>query len=267
MTETGPDATHPTEAESTTPLPAATIVLVRDGDEGLEVLVLQKAAGKHFAGGALVFPGGKSDAPDEAYARDFLDAGDAFATLKVTAVREMFEETGILLARRPGAKEPLDAAEVAELFDAGSERPVLDVVRAAGLELATDTLERFAHWITPPSRSKRFDTHFFVAPAPAGQTQVTVDGYEIVEFAWRRPQDILAEVHAGRLKLVLPTMMNLIKLSHWADVQALMAHTRLEEIVCVRPKRVETPDGQQIVIPEEAGYGVTTIPKAFLRSA
>lgn len=265
MTE--PNLPHPTEEESTTPLPAATIVLVRDGDDGLEVLVLQKAAGKHFAGGALVFPGGKSDLSDEAYARDFLAADDVHATLKVAAVREMFEETGILLARRPGAKAPLDAFEVAELVAADPERPVLEIARQAGLELATDTLERFAHWITPPSRAKRFDTHFFVAPAPAGQAEVTVDGYEIVHAAWRRPQDILEEVHAGRLKLVLPTMMNLIKLAHWADVQALMVHTRLEEVVCVRPKRVDTPEGQQIVIPEEAGYGVTTIPSRFLRSA
>jgi 8-oxo-dGTP pyrophosphatase MutT (NUDIX family) len=267
MTETEPPTQHPTEAESTTPLLAATIVLVRDGAEGLEVLVLQKAAGKHFAGGALVFPGGKSDDADAAYARDFGEADDAHATLKVTAVREMFEETGILLARRPSSENLLGAAEVAALAEADPGRPVLDLARAAGLELATDTLELFAHWITPPPRSKRFDTHFFVAPAPEGQFDVTVDGYEIVASAWRRPQAILDEVHAGRLKLVLPTMMNLIKLAQWETVPALLAHTRLEEVFCVRPERVETPDGQEIVIPEEAGYGVTTIPSRFLRSA
>lgn len=267
MKQPDPHAPRPTEADSTTPVPAATIILVRDGDEGLEVLVLRKAPGKHFAGGALVFPGGKADDRDAAFAAAFGDASDGFATLKVAAVREMYEESGILLARRPGAGALLDAGEVADLEQRHPDIPALDLARAAALELATDRLERFAHWITPPSRSKRFDTHFFVAPAPPGQPEVRVDGYEIVESDWRRPGDILDEVHGGRLKLVLPTMMNLIKLAHWDDVDALMAHTRLEEVVCVRPKRVETEQGQQIVIPEEAGYGVTTIPSNFLRSA
>ena len=267
MTEPDPSAQYLTEAESTTPLPAATIILSRDGAEGREVLVLQKAPGKHFAGGALVFPGGKSDEADIAHAADFGDPDDAYGVLKVTAVREMHEETGILLARRPGAEELLHADEVAEILSADPGAPVLAAARRAGIELATDRLERFAHWITPPSRAKRFDTHFFVAPAPPGQADVTVDGYEIVDAEWRRPGDILDEVHAGRLKLVLPTMMNLIKLAHWDGVQALMAHARREEVVCVRPKRVETDQGQQIVIPAEAGYGVTTIPSQFLRSA
>jgi 8-oxo-dGTP pyrophosphatase MutT (NUDIX family) len=254
------------EDEITVPVPAATIILVRDGQPGLEVLVLRKASGKHFAGGAWVFPGGKAEDTDLAFAGQSDAMADDFAGLKVAAVREMFEECRILLAREPGAAEVLDA-ERRETLLAGSDKPMLEIAAAASLDLATESLERFAHWITPPSRAKRFDTHFFVAPAPAGQADVTVDGYEIVDANWCRPTDMLDEVHAGRLKLVLPTMMNLIKLSHWEDVDALITHTRREEVFCVRPKRVDTPEGQQIVIPEEAGYGVTTIPSQFLRSA
>jgi len=263
--ETPPSAIP--EDEITVPVPAATIILVRDGQPGLEVLVLRKASGKHFAGGAWVFPGGKAEDTDLAFAGETDAMANDFAGLKVAAVREMFEECRILLARPPGGDAVLDAAAREDVLAAGGETPMLDIAAQAGLRLATDQLERFAHWITPPSRAKRFDTHFFVAPAPAGQAEVTVDGYEIVEANWCRPADMLEEVHAGRLKLVLPTMMNLIKLSHWEDVEALITHTRREEVFCVRPKRVETPEGQQIVIPEEAGYGVTTIPSQFLRSA
>ena len=249
------------------PKPAATILLLRDGTSGIEVLVLEKAAGKHFAGGALVFPGGKVEAEDESFRGALGEDRNGFSTLKIAAVREMFEECGIMLARRPGAERLMDAAEVAQCLTAKPAVPILDLAKTIPFELAADQMARFAHWITPPSRSTRFDTHFFVAPAPEGQMTARVDGHEIIDANWRRPAEILEDAAAGTVKLVLPTMMNLDKLSKRGSVTEAMAMARTDKVVCVIPRRIDTPDGPQVCIPAEAGYGVTTISADLVRRA
>jgi len=249
--------------EPVEPKPAATIILLRDGDAGLEVLVLRKASGKHFAAGAMVFPGGKVADEDAAFATARGAENDKFEVLKIAAVREMHEECGIMLARPAGKAEILDAAEVEAL----GEGEILDLAARAPLDLATDRLVRFAHWITPPYRPKRFDTHFFIAPAPDGQREPKVDGYEIVEARWRRPEDILEDVHDGRLKLVLPTMMNIIKLSRSDSVAKALAAAKRAIINPVTPTRVETENGVELHLPDDSGYGITKVPSEYLRSA
>jgi 8-oxo-dGTP pyrophosphatase MutT (NUDIX family) len=253
--------------EPVKPKPAATIILMCDGGEGLEVLMLKKAQGQHFAAGAMVFPGGKLDPKDVAFVEANGDKEDAHAALKVAAIREMYEECGILLARVAGSKRVMPSAEAAEIRSSNADGAILDLAASAPFELATDRLVRFAHWITPANRPKRFDTHFFIAPAPDAQTKPDVDGYEIVEANWRRPQDVLDDVHGGKLTLVLPTMMNIIKLSKSESVDEALATYRNEDVFCVEPKRIETDEGWQLVIPAEAGYGVTTVPQEFLRSS
>jgi len=254
-------------AQPVTPKPAATIILLRDGNSGLEVLILRKASGKHFASGALVFPGGKVDAADTAFAGDIGEERNELSGLKIAAIREMYEECGIALVRAHGAEKLLDAKDVAAHQDTYDNAPILEMAAAVPLGLATDRLMRFAHWITPPGRPKRFDTHFFVASAPSGQMEPNVDGYEIVEAQWHCPQSLLDDVHAGKVKLVLPTMMNIMKLSEVGDVAAAIALAQERIIIPVTPTRIETPDGERLVIPEEAGYGLTEIPAEFLRSA
>ncbi len=249
------------------PKPAATIILLRNGSSGLEVLILRKASGKHFASGALVFPGGKVDAADTAFAGDIGEDRNELSDLKIAAIREMYEECGIALVRAPGAGKLLDAKGVATHQDTYGNAPILEMATAVPLGLATDLLVHFAHWITPPGRPKRFDTHFFVASAPPGQMDPNVDGYEIVEAQWHRPQSLLDDVHAGKVKLVLPTMMNVMKLSEAGNVAAAIALAQERIITPVTPTRIETPDGERLVIPEEAGYGLTEIPTEFLRSA
>jgi hypothetical protein len=123
----------------------------------------------------------------------------------------------------------------------------------------------FAHWITPPGRPVRFDAHFFIAAVPEGQVTVTVDGHEIVDANWRLPGDILAEVHADKLKLVLPTMMNLHKLTLRRTVEEALATARNDKVVCVIPNWVE--GNPLVTIPAEAGYGVTTIETRLVRKA
>ena len=253
--------------EPVLPEPAATVLLLRDGGSGLEVLMLEKAAGKHFAGGALVFPGGKVEPQDEVFDGAIGEQRHSLSTLKIAAVREMFEECGIMLARQPEANRLMDAAEVAQCRAMATDVPFLDLVASERLELATDRMVHFAHWITPPSRSRRFDTHFFIAVAPEGQMTATVDGQEIVDANWRRPSDILDEVNAGTLKLVLPTLMNLDKLSKRSSADHALAIAREEKVVCVIPRRIDTDDGPQLCIPAEAGYGVTTIPAHLVRRA
>jgi 8-oxo-dGTP pyrophosphatase MutT (NUDIX family) len=249
------------------PKPAATILLLRDGTNGLEVLVLEKAAGEHFAGGALVFPGGKVETEDESYDGALGEPRHSLSTLKIAAVREMFEECGIMLARHPGAERLMDAAEVAQCLAADPKAKFLDLAKAIPFDLAADQMARFAHWITPPSRSTRFDTHFFVAAAPEGQMTARVDGHEIIDANWRRPAEILEDAAAGSVKLVLPTMMNLDKLSKRGSVAEALALARTDKVVCVMPRRVDTPDGPQVYIPAEAGYGVTTISADLVRRA
>ena len=261
--------TEPTapSAKPVEPKPAATIMLLRDGAGGLEVLLLEKAPGKHFASGALVFPGGRVEPQDVAFDGAIGEERNPLSTFKIAAVRETYEECGIMLGRRPGAKRLMGAAEAAACRDADPSASFLGLTKSAPFELATDGLVRFAHWITPPFRSKRFDTHFFLASAPAGQTTARVDGHEIVDAAWHRPLDILDEAHAGTLKLVLPTMMNLVKLSNRRTVDEALATARADKVVCVEAKRIETDEGTQLCIPAEAGYGVTTIPLGLIRRA
>jgi 8-oxo-dGTP pyrophosphatase MutT (NUDIX family) len=254
------------ESTPVVPKPAATIILLRDGDAGLEVLLLQKASGKHFAAGAMVFPGGKVEPADIAFAGATPNE-DPFATLKIAAVREMYEECGLMLARRHGAARVMSAAEIDDCRESDPTAALLELAKSVPLELAIDQLVRFAHWITPPSRPKRFDTHFFIAPAPDGQATIEVDGYEIVDANWRRPADILDEVNAGLLKLVLPTLMNILKLSNWSTVDEAMAAARDEIVVEVTPKRIESDEGIHLHFPAEAGYGVTRISTDMLRSA
>ncbi|MCP5365909.1 MAG: NUDIX hydrolase [Hyphomicrobiales bacterium] len=263
MTSTGGTEGH------VAPVPAATIILLRDGidfgRDGLEVLILEKAGGSHFAAGALVFPGGKVSAADRSHAGPAAD--DPLAALRVAAVREMYEECGILLARRRGESDFLTADQVAACRAAVPDHGVLEMAADRDLELATGDLVFFAHWITPPPRPRRFDTHFFIAPAPPRQTRTHADAYEIVHAEWRRPGDILAEAEAGHVKLVLPTLMNLTKLTRWATVAEALAATRAARVVPVQPQLVETDEGSFRRIPEEADYGVTMIPTEKFRSA
>ncbi|MBV8651995.1 MAG: NUDIX domain-containing protein [Alphaproteobacteria bacterium] len=242
-----------------TPRPAATLLLLRDGAAGLEVLMTARHEASGFAAGALVFPGGKLEAEDLAL-RPSCTGGDGLDDtalgFRIAAIRETFEETGILLARRPGASTLLTAAELATLRQRHPASGFAAVVAAAGLQLATDALVPYAHWITPVDRPKRFDTHFFVAPAPVDQVAVH-DGHEAVEVVWAKPAETVEAGDRERVKLVFATRMNLVKLAASRTVAEALAAARRDKIVTVCPEIVKTPEGPAIRIPEAAGYGLT----------
>ena len=250
-----------------TPRPAATVVILRDGREGLEVFMVVRHHEIDFSSGAMVFPGGKVDEDDAA--TDWADLAPhdgAFPdrAFVVAAARETFEEAGLVLARRRGTQAMLGAAEAHRLVEAYREgllkgqTTFLDLVRNEDLLLATDLMVPFAHWITPATQPKRFDTHFLLVSAPVEQLGAH-DGAESVEGFWIAPKQALEDAAAGSRTLVLPTQMNLTKLARYATVAGAVKATRSTPIVTVTSRVERMADGRKLHIPAEAGYGITEV--------
>lgn len=250
-------------------LPAATVLLLRDGPRGLEVFMVVRHHQIDFAAGAMVFPGGKVHPDDRRpELRPLCDGADgiddAGLAFRVAALREAFEESGVLLARPAGADRLLSGAESVALrpFRSRLERgeaSMLDVLRHAGVRLACDLLVPFAHWITPTFMPKRFDTHFFAAAAPDDQVAAH-DGGESVDSLWIRPADALAAAERGERTVIFPTRLNLMKLAELGSVREVLAHARRTPIVTVLPELDTSRDPPRLRIPPEAGYAVTEAP-------
>jgi 8-oxo-dGTP pyrophosphatase MutT (NUDIX family) len=174
-----------------TPRAASTILLLRDGPTGLEVFMVVRHHEIDFASGALVFPGGRMEAADAELAREgapFADGLDGTArALRIAAIREAFEECGVLLAR-PAGEERFVPAERASALDRSA--PFAGLMARERLLPATDALVPFARWITPAFLPKRFDTHFFLALAPPDHA-LAHDGRETVDSLWIAPRDAL----------------------------------------------------------------------------
>jgi 8-oxo-dGTP pyrophosphatase MutT (NUDIX family) len=226
------------------PLPAATLLLLRDGAEGLEVLMLERHRDVFFSS-ALVFPGGRLDPADGPRGDD--------ASFRVAAIRETYEEAGVLLARGKGEGALLRAADVAAL----EGRNFAALVAGGELALASDLLVPFAHWITPARSPKRYDTRFFLARAPEGQSGAA-DGREAVEILWLTPRAALAEADTGRRRLVFATRLNLMRLAASPTVEAALAaaSASAHRIATICPEMYDTPTGTRIRIPEGLGYEI-----------
>jgi 8-oxo-dGTP pyrophosphatase MutT (NUDIX family) len=249
------------------PAPAATLLLLRDGPDGLEVLMMERPATAGFAAGAMVFPGGRIEPDDRALGRH-CSGGHGIAeeplVFRIAAIRETFEECGVLLARAQGAM--LSGAALAERWRNHGGAGFAAFLAAAGLELAVDALVPYAHWITPVDRQKRFDTHFYLAPAPEDQ-QAAHDGQEAMDTVWTTPDAALRAAEQGRYKLIFATQMNLGRLARSRTVAEALAAARREAIVTVCPEWVTTSAGEVIRIPEGAGYGPGEIPATGMRRA
>ena len=241
-------------AELKGPRLAATVLLVRDRPGGLEVFMVERHHQIDFATGALVFPGGKVDESDSdprwrARCGESLAGDDAARALRVAAIRETFEECGVLLARARGA------AQLAAPPTLGSsDEDFLTLIERADLLLACDRLVPFAHWITPAMVPKRFDTHFFIAIAPEDQLALH-DGSESVDSVWISPRGALREAEAGRRTIIYPTLMNLVRLAESVDVATALERARAKRIVTVQPSLARRADGKpELSIPADAGY-------------
>ena len=248
-----------TETVATPPRPAATVVMLRSAPAGLEVLLLKRHGQSDVLGGAYVFPGGKVDpkdgstglqrhldrSPAELHAvlqETDVDTGTA-AGLFVAAIREAFEESGILFAQ--GVRQAQAAAARAMLQDGlGFE----DMLARLSLRLQTESVLPWSRWITPRVpmvTNKRFDTRFFVAALPDDQ-QALHDNHEATECLWTTPRAALERYWAGEIDMAPPQIMSLSFLSHFADVPSVLRQAR-----ATRPPRVEPEpfleDGLRVV--------------------
>ncbi|MEQ8857584.1 MAG: hypothetical protein RIC56_02955 [Pseudomonadales bacterium] len=259
------DVRKPGTGAPATPVPAATILMLRDGAAGLEVFMVVRHHQIDFASGALVFPGGKADPQDFDPALvahlDDCAADEAMRAIQVSAIREAFEECGILLAREVDGDGLISGPRLAELesyrtsLHDGSV-PVLDFLQRERLEFACSQLVHFAHWVTPTMMPKRFDTHFFLAAAPADHLAVH-DGHESVDSVWIRPAEVLEQAARGERTVIFPTLRNVEKLAPFATVAEAMAAAAAAPVVRVEPWTERRDDGTYLCIPAEAGYAVS----------
>jgi 8-oxo-dGTP pyrophosphatase MutT (NUDIX family) len=253
------------------PLPSATILLLRDGASGLEVFMVKRHHQIDFASGALVFPGGKLDPHDSDPAlRNHADGAQSLDDLKLSlaacAIREGFEESGIILARKPGSATYIDAQASNALAPwrpklNNSEIGLTEFLTRENLRLACDALVPFAHWVTPIFMPKRFDTFFYLAPTPEGQLG-RHDGSESVDSVWVNPNEAIED---KRWTIIFPTKLNLVKLGKSKTVAEAIAAAKADRIVTVEPKVISKDGKQLLTIPEDAGYGKIEAPMDALR--
>ncbi|MEX2205750.1 MAG: NUDIX hydrolase [Myxococcota bacterium] len=253
------------------PVPAATVILLRDSAAGPEVLMLARHSQSDFLPDAYVFPGGRVEDEDHELAERVAGLARSEASRRlgtvpadqalgffVAGVRETFEESGILLARRSGSSELLDAASAAALarhrLDVQKgDASFRDLVLGEDLVLAAELLSVHAHWITPEDSPKRFDTVFFAAATPPGQKALH-DGIELTDHVWLCPEQALDDFRAGRRQMIIPTWANLETLSGFATSTTVLEASRLRPIVPILPVVVERDGGRSVVIPKDAGY-------------
>ena len=201
--------------------PAATVLLLRDAPQGFEVLMTRRSMTASFAPGAYVFPGGGVDAADaqaHGQATRRPTQSDLHLTQAIAAIRESYEELGVLIARRADGSAA-DAADIAALDRKAAFAPQC---AARGLTLAAAEVFVLAHWITDRDLPRRFDVPFLVARMPEGQTPVA-DEAEQFEPVWVRPADALSRHAAGQFFMIFPTIRTLQRLSAFASVDAVLA--------------------------------------------
>lgn len=218
-----------------------------------------------FASGALVFPGGKTDPedrnPDWAQHSIGFDRLDPVQReLRVAAIREVFEEAGILLACHgdgrlyEGLCDPILRAAVDR-----RETTFLKVVRDLDVKISLDSLVVFARWITPVMMPKRFDTFFYVVTAPAKQI-AACDGHEAVDAEWIRPAEALRLSAAGERTIIFPTRMNLGLLAEAHSTADAITRANQRPLVPVLPEVIRQDGRNMLTIPADAGYGAVTEP-------
>jgi 8-oxo-dGTP pyrophosphatase MutT (NUDIX family) len=250
------------------PRPAATVALVRDHAAGPQVLLLRRHGRSGFAADAWVFPGGVVDKADrEPELADYLDGPtpeewaarlgtetpEEALGFVAAALREAFEETGILLAHAdPAAPSRIDDAPVLSV----SRRALLDGVVTLrqmavgnGVRLAGDALAYLAHWVTPEPEPRRYDTRFFLARAPEG-AECEAHGAEMTDALWCGPAEVVERFERGQMKMLPPTVHTLRRLAEFGSVEEALAAFRDAPVPAITPRMRRHPDGVAIEVPE-----------------
>lgn len=236
---------------------AATVIVLREGPSGLETFMLCRHHRSGFMGGAHVFPGGKVDASDfdarwqprvnlpvdELAERLGEKDGALGLGLLVAAVRETFEEAGVLMAT--AAKDTELGTVRAELNRGAS---FVDLAHAIEIAIDALALTPYARWVTPKMESSRFDTRFFIAVLPEGQS-ASHDGSETTSAVWVRPERAIEQMHAGQIKLAPPTVRTLQWLCCFDDAESAIAGARSRKPPLVRPEIVTGEHGWFLALP------------------
>ncbi len=249
---------------------AATVVLLREGADGLEAYLLRRVQTMAFAAGMYVFPGGSvdprdTDMPATAWSGASIDAWGRLLksddgltrALACASVRETFEESGVLLAGEHAGEVVADTtgddweADRQALLDRSLAFAAL--LERRGLVLRTDLLRPWAHWITPEIEPKRYDTRFFVAALPAGQRTRDVGG-EADRVAWMRPQTALERFRDGELGMLPPTAYTLAELTAYDTVADVLEAGTSRDVRPVLPRVVVEADQVRLLLPHDAGY-------------
>ena len=254
------------------PRPAATVLLVRDGETGVEVLMLRRNLNSDFVGGAYVFPGGSVDSADAD-----IEGGDAYFTddhasrrlalpagglaYYVACLREVFEESGLLLATTSQGQYVTfsDAATRDRFADYRRElnegrRSFRDIVAREELQLDLRALEYYSHWVTPIGPPRRYDTRFFVALAPEHQVAAH-DAGETVADVWIAPTEALDRARRGELEMIFPTVKNLEDIAHLHTAAEVVEFARQRRTIPRIEPRIVTRSGRtEILMPSDDGY-------------
>jgi 8-oxo-dGTP pyrophosphatase MutT (NUDIX family) len=263
-----------TDAAPLVPRDAATVMLVRDGATGMEVCMLRRNLNSDFVGGAFVFPGGAVDPHDSSAEVEAICLGrtDADASRQlgidtgglafwVAAVRECFEEAGVLLAvDGNGDIVSMADPDTAERFSAWRHKvnndgtSLVEVCGAEGLRLCMGDIYYFAHWITPVGPTRRYDTRFFVAAAPPEQHPAH-DDRETIASVWINPAEALASHGRKEFDMIFPTIKNLEAIGRFDKAADLLAAAAaIDEVTTVLPRVVRDAHGLRILLPGDEGY-------------
>lgn len=241
---------------------ASTVIVLRESARGPEVFMVRRTFTIAFMAGAHVFPGGRVDELEDAADESWCDLPSGDAAMRwpdmsfgVSAARELFEEAGVLIARLPGgAIVPIEAGEARARFEGhrvavhDKARRFREVLQAEALRLALNDFVPFAHWVTPPLETRRFDTWFFLARVPPAQRPVH-DGVESVESAWFRPADALKACLDGEIHLPPPTWATLRELESWPSTDAAFEWAAARQVVERQPLLVEGHGTREIFLP------------------
>lgn len=241
-------------------VPAATVIIFRDPGTGAppELLMVQRASGMRFAGGAAVFPGGRVDAADRQLAAALMpDEPIERASARIAGIRETLEETGLMIATRSKISAGEAAAARAMLLDRGELAPVLEHF---GWQLNPDSVTLYAHWC--PLWDRAFDTRFFVHDLGTGAIDLTVDETENTRLFWTSAARALEMADKDEISIIFPTRRNLERLAQFGSHAQALEDIVRHPVRRLHPTNV-TRDGEEwIVIPDGHGYPVLGQPRA-----
>lgn len=236
-------------------IPAATVIVMREGAGAPELLMVERAAAMSFAGGALVFPGGRVDPADHALAATLEGEAQDLAA-RIAGVRETLEEAGVAV----GVDVPAEVIpRLGRRLYAGE--PLAELLAQAGGGLRLDDLVLFARWLPQGVMHKVFDTRFYLARAPDGAEPV-VDGNENVRVFWSSARAVLDAADRGEVTIIFPTRRNLERLALFDSYSDAVADARAHEVRTVTPWIEERDGTRHLCIPDDLGYPITSQPLA-----